>query len=203
MLFDPTERNVDPFLFPTGIRTMKKLVLTSDIHDKSVTMAETAQVSLIIRTGPTPPSEDSGATKTHRNDELGITVLSKQRFVIAVPTNTRPPSPVKVQVRGGRHVPLSTPRLHQGCDGPPYTSKQWPAPLSSVWPKSGAPPVRIRTGAQGITGDHPRCVVRQLPYPVSNCVKGRKKYSSLGGHHGTTIPQNQMFSPIVTSPTCS
>ena len=38
MLFDPTERNVDPFPFPTGIRTMKKLVLTSAIHDKYVTM---------------------------------------------------------------------------------------------------------------------------------------------------------------------
>ena len=78
MLFDPTERNVDQFLFPTGIRTMKKLVLTSAIHDKYVTMAETAQVSLIIRTGPTPPSEDCGATKTHRNDELGITVLQTE-----------------------------------------------------------------------------------------------------------------------------
>ena len=27
---------------------------------------------------------------------------------------------VKVQVRGSRHFPLSTPRLHQGCDGPPH-----------------------------------------------------------------------------------
>ena len=80
MLFDPTERNVDPFQIPAGARTVKKLVLTSAIHDKTVTMAETAQVSLIIRTGPTPPAEDCGATKTHRNDELGITVLSKQRF---------------------------------------------------------------------------------------------------------------------------
>ena len=44
MLFDPTERNVDPFLFPARVRTMKKLVLTSAIHDKNVTMAETAQV---------------------------------------------------------------------------------------------------------------------------------------------------------------
>ena len=93
MLFDPTERNVDPFLFPTRIRTMKKLVLTSAILDKTVTMAETAQVSLIIRTGPTPPSEKCRAAKTHRNNELGITVLSKQRFVITVPTNTRVPIP--------------------------------------------------------------------------------------------------------------
>ena len=65
MLFDPTERNVDPFLFPTGIRTMKKLVLTSAIHDKNVTMAETAQVSFIVRTGLTPPSEKNSAAKTH------------------------------------------------------------------------------------------------------------------------------------------
>ena len=65
MLFDPTERNVDPFLFSTGIRTMNKLVLTSAIHDKNVTMAETAQVSFIIQAGPTPPSEDCGVVKTH------------------------------------------------------------------------------------------------------------------------------------------
>ncbi len=44
MLFDPAERNVDPFLFPTGIRTMKKLVLTSAIHNKYVTMAEAEQL---------------------------------------------------------------------------------------------------------------------------------------------------------------
>ena len=110
MLFDPTDRNVDPFLFPTRIRTMKKLVLTSAIHDKNVTMAETAQVSFIIRTRPTLPSEDCGAANTHRNDELGFTELSKQKFVITMPT--RVPSPIKVQVRGGRHLPLSTPRVH-------------------------------------------------------------------------------------------
>ena len=72
MLFDPTERNVDPFLFPTGIRTMKKLVLTSATHNKNVTMAKAAQVSFIIRTRLTCRSEDCGAAKTHRNDELGF-----------------------------------------------------------------------------------------------------------------------------------
>ena len=179
MLF--TERNVDPFLFPTGIRSVKKLVLTSAIHDKNVTNAETAQVPLIIRTGPTPPSEDFGATKTHRNNEFGIPTLSKQRFVITVPTNTRVPSPIKVQVRSGWHLLLSTPRLHQGCDSPPHTGKQWPAPLSSVRPDSGALPVRIRTSAWGITGDRRRCVVRPLPHPVSNCVKGRTKILPLEG----------------------
>ena len=46
MLFDPTERDVNPFLIRTWTRTMQKLVLTSAIHDKYVTMAETAQVSL-------------------------------------------------------------------------------------------------------------------------------------------------------------
>ena len=65
MLFDPTERNVNPFLFPTGIRTMKKLVLALAIHDKSVTMTKTAQVAFIIRTGLTPPFEDCGAANTH------------------------------------------------------------------------------------------------------------------------------------------
>ena len=56
MLFDPTERNVDPFLFPARIRTMQALVLTLAILDKNVTMAKAAQVSFIVRTGLTPPS---------------------------------------------------------------------------------------------------------------------------------------------------
>ena len=64
MLFDPTERNVDPFLFPARIRTMKELVLALAIHDKYVTMAKPAQVAFIIRTGLTPPSEDCRAAKT-------------------------------------------------------------------------------------------------------------------------------------------
>ena len=51
MLFDPTERNVDPFLFPARIRTMQELILALAIHDKNVTMAKPAQVSFIIRTG--------------------------------------------------------------------------------------------------------------------------------------------------------
>ena len=112
MLFDPTERDVDPFLIRTGIRTMTELILALAIHDQDVTMAKPAQVSFIIRTGLTPPSEDCGAAKTHRHNELGIPTLSKQRFVIAVPTHTRSPSPMKVQVRSSRHVPLSTPGLH-------------------------------------------------------------------------------------------
>ena len=65
MLLDPTERNVYPFLFLARIRTMKKLVLALAIHDKNVTMAKPAQVSLIVRTEPTLPSEDCGAAKTH------------------------------------------------------------------------------------------------------------------------------------------
>ena len=44
MLFDPTEPNVDPFLFPTRARTMNELVLALAIHDKNVTMAKPAQV---------------------------------------------------------------------------------------------------------------------------------------------------------------
>ena len=65
MLFDPTERNVNPFLFQTGTRTMKELVLALAIHDKNVTTAKPAQVAFIIRTGLTPPFEDCGAAKTN------------------------------------------------------------------------------------------------------------------------------------------
>ena len=119
MLFDPTERKIDPILFPTRIRTMKELVLALAIHDKHV--AKPTQVASIIRTELTPPSEDCRAAKSHSNNELGFPALSRQRFVVAVPIHTRSPSPIKVQVRGGWHLPLRTPRLHQGCDSAPHS----------------------------------------------------------------------------------
>ena len=65
MLFDPLERNVYPFLFATGIRMMKELVLALAIHDKNVTMAKTAQVAIIIRTVLTLPFEDCRVAQTH------------------------------------------------------------------------------------------------------------------------------------------
>ena len=64
MLFDPTERNVNPSQIPTGARAMKELVLALAIHDKDVTMAKPAQVAFIIRTGLTSPSEKCRAAKT-------------------------------------------------------------------------------------------------------------------------------------------
>ena len=186
MLFDPTERNVDPFLFPTRIRTMQELILTLPIHDKDVTMAKTAQVSFIARTA-------RRAAKTHRNNEFGITAPPKQRFVIAMPTNTRAPSPGKVQVRGSWHFPLSTPGLHQGCDSPPHTGKQWPTPLSSTWPDSGASPVRIRNKCmRNHRGPPTRCGTTPSS-PSLQLRKGKKEDSPIGGHLGTTIPQTELF----------
>ena len=70
MLPDPTERNIDPLLFQTGIRTVKKLVLTLTIHDKNVTMAKVARVNITVRTGLTLPFEERRGPKTHRDNEL-------------------------------------------------------------------------------------------------------------------------------------
>ena len=46
MLPNPTERDVNPFLIRTGIRTMTELVLALAIHDKDITMAKPARVTL-------------------------------------------------------------------------------------------------------------------------------------------------------------
>ena len=70
MLPDPTERNVDPLLIQTGIRTVKELVLTLAIHDKNVTLAETAQVSFTVRTGLALPFEDSLGAEAYRHNKL-------------------------------------------------------------------------------------------------------------------------------------
>ena len=84
MLFDPPERNVNPLLFQTGIRTVQKLVLTLDIHDKNVTMAKTAQASSTVRTGLALPFEERLGPKAHRNNELCFPALPKQKLTIAV-----------------------------------------------------------------------------------------------------------------------
>ena len=65
MLFDPTERNVNPFLIPTGARAMTELILALTIHDKDGTMAKTAQVRFIIRAGLVLPFEECRAAETH------------------------------------------------------------------------------------------------------------------------------------------
>ena len=70
MLPDPTKRNVNPLLFQTGIRTVKKLVLTLAIHDKDVTMAKVARASITVQTGLALPSEERLGPKTHRHNEL-------------------------------------------------------------------------------------------------------------------------------------
>ena len=105
----------------TGIRTVKKLVLTLAIHDKNVTMAKVARASITVRTGLALPFEERRGPKTHRDNELRAPRPPKQRLIIAVPTNSRVESPIKVQVRGSWNLPLSTPRLHKGCDSPPHT----------------------------------------------------------------------------------
>ena len=112
MLFDPTERDVNPFLIRSRIRTMTELFLALTIHDKDVTMAKPARVTVIAWTGLTFPFEERRSPKAHRNNELCFPTLSKQRFIIAVPSHMRRPSPIKVQVRCSRHIPFNTPGLH-------------------------------------------------------------------------------------------
>ena len=58
MLLDPTERDVNPFLIRTGIRTMTELVLALTIHDKDATVAKPARVTVIDWTGLTLPFEE-------------------------------------------------------------------------------------------------------------------------------------------------
>ena len=65
MPLDPTERNVNPLLFQTGIRTVKKLVLTLAIHDKNVTMANTARANFTVPTGLALPFERCLRPETH------------------------------------------------------------------------------------------------------------------------------------------
>ena len=143
MLPDPTERKVNPFLMQTGIRTVKKLVLTLAIHDKNVTMAKTAQVSFTVRTGLALPLEDSMGAEVYRHNKLlSPSPPNNGSSSPCHPTRDCHP-PVKVQVRGGSSVPLSTPWFHQGSDSPPHLDEQWPARRTNMWPDSCAASVRV------------------------------------------------------------
>ena len=70
MLPDPTERNINPLLFQTGIRTVKKLVLTVAIHVKNVTMTKAARAGITVQTGLALPSEERLGPKTQGHNEL-------------------------------------------------------------------------------------------------------------------------------------
>ena len=65
MSLDPTERDVNPFLIRTGIRAMAELVQAVAIHDKDITMAKPARVTLIAWTGLTLPLEERLGSKAH------------------------------------------------------------------------------------------------------------------------------------------
>ena len=65
MLFDPAERDVNPFLIRTGIRTMTELILALTVHDNNVTMAKPARVTVIGWTGLTLPCEKRLGPKAH------------------------------------------------------------------------------------------------------------------------------------------
>ena len=84
MLFDPTVRNVNPFLIRTGIRTMRKLVLALTIHDKDVTMAKPARANFTVRTGLALPYERRMRPKTHRNNELCVSLCSQNSGTLSL-----------------------------------------------------------------------------------------------------------------------
>ena len=153
MPLDPTERNVNPLLFQTGIRKVKELVLTLAIHDKNVTMTKTARANFTVQTGLGLPLEGNRRPKTHRNNELRspnpsplpLPPPKKNSGSSSLCHPTREfPSPIKVQVRSRWHFPLSTPRLQKECDSPPHTSLAVAKHRSPVCdPKGGPRPYAI------------------------------------------------------------
>ena len=175
MLPDPTERDVNPLLFRTGIRTVKKLVLTFTIHDQKVTMIKPARANITIRTGLALPFEKRPLPKTHRHNELRLSTLPKKWLIIAVPSCVRCPCLVRGQVRRSRRVSLGTPCMASpGVRLPSSVQRavcQHRSPACG--PTAGPCPYEYEQEHEKKQGDRPRCVVRSLPYPISHYRKGR------------------------------
>ena len=65
MLLYPTVRNIDPLMFQTETRTVKKLILTLTIHDKNVTMIKPTRAFSTIQVGLALPLEKHRSAKTY------------------------------------------------------------------------------------------------------------------------------------------
>ena len=106
-------------------------------HDNKIpttTNTKPARASCTVRTGLARPLEKCMGTKVHRDNELQLPALSKQR--VAMPNSMPGNLPLMVQVRSSWHITLSTTRLHQGSDNPPH-------PRTSMWSGSCAASIRI------------------------------------------------------------
>ena len=198
MSLDPTERNENPFLFRTGIRTVQKLVLALAIHDQKITIVKPARASFTDRTGLALPFQGPTGTKAHRNNELRLSTPPKQRLIIAMPPYTRAPSLIKVQVRSSGHIPSA----HQGSTrsaialhspassgqhrspvrGPtpvpcPYEFEHWHEESGgtdlAVWSRLCAVSLQGATGKPDPIGVHPIQLVTFLPHPGDEVPKSR------------------------------
>ena len=148
-----------------------QLVLTLATHDRQVTMTTTAQVSFTVRTGLALPSEDGLGAEAYRCYKLLHSRFPKWWLIIAVPSHTRLPSPVKVQVRGGRHLPFSTPWLHQGAIAlhTPASSGQHRSPHPVYCSTENRKDFLSREDTQKPPQPRPFCFLHLgPPYPRSN-----------------------------------
>ena len=146
---------------------MKVFVLVPPIHDQKVTMVEPARARLTVRAGLRLPFEGTGRPQAQGYNERWITITSKHRLIIAVPTHMRLRTSVAVQVRSSWHIPFHTPRRQQECESPPHTGLVAKATTSRMWPDSWAI-ARTSTSIGNLTRDIPPKLCgkrRGLPNP--------------------------------------
>ena len=138
-------------------------------------MIKPARASITVWTGLSLPFVERTGTKAHRHNEFRLPTLSKQRLAISVTSYPRFPSRVKVQVRSSRHIPLSTPWLHQGCDSPPQHR-------SPVRGRTAVPcPYEYEQHHEKKRMNRSRCVVRSSLDPVPSCRESRENLLLLQG----------------------
>ena len=125
MLPDPTERNVNPLQFQARIRTVKKLVLTLDIHDKNVTISSQHELaSLCGQDLPFHLKRAHSQTAAHHRSAI-------------LPAISIPRKGSRSQQLAQHTMASSGVRKH------PQPDKQRPAPLISMRPDSCASSIRV------------------------------------------------------------
>ena len=161
---DPTERDVNLLLFQTGIRTVKKIVLALTIHDQKITMTKPARARCTVRTGLALPFEGRTGTNAHRTMSF-----ASPHYRHATPNASS--FPEKVEVRGSRHISLSTPWPHQECDSPPEVQQSKDQHRSPVCGPTAVPCPNEYEQRHEESGKLPTMLSGDDPFydPVSSC----------------------------------
>ena len=193
-MFDPTGRNVDPFLFPATVGTMKELVLALTIHDQKITMIKPAPASITVRVGLAIPFEERKGYQ------------SSPRQCASLPHTLQTADHHRCAILPAICLPRQLFRFAAVCTSPSAIALHSPEKaVSSTAPVCGPAPVPCpceyeQRHEEG--GREPTTLCGTILFLPSLQLRREPKAQTLPARHtGSTTPPTLQFSSVVSVPT--